>query len=114
MEYCTVRTGEDVDWVVSRVLRGDRVTVHVGGIRLPRHHGLGARDALCSLGHRLTEAGAVVYTGCGDRSISQTVRGRNALVVPAGGEGGHAAGVREPRSAPPAAPLADIRLRVPL
>lgn len=112
MEDCTIRTEADVEWVVDRVLSGDWVTAHVGGIRRPRRRGVRSADALSSLESQLTRAGAALHSACCGNSLKQLIRGRVVIAVPPEGEGGGAAGVREPRVPPPTQPsdgLAPLR-----
>jgi hypothetical protein len=110
MGYCTIRTRDDIDWVVDLVLLGDWVSVHVGGLHRPRRHGVGGGEALCSLEDRLALVGAVLRSGCTESALRRLVRGRTALAVPCTDEGGDEAGVREPRNTPPIAPSAAWRL----
>lgn len=70
-------------------------------------------DALCALEDRLTIAGAMLRVGCHEGGLSQVFRGLTALAMPAAGEGGDEAGVREPRVTPPTAPPGAIGLPIP-
>jgi len=98
---CEVRTEQDVDWAVNRVLLGDRVVAHVGGLHRPRRHQLKREVALCCLQARIEGLGGQVLLGQGTNAIGRMTRGRTVLLLPAESDGGELGGAREPRQPTP-------------
>jgi len=60
VHLCDVRTESDVDWAINRVLLGDRVVAHVGGLGRPQRHRLKNKVALCCLEARIEGLGGQV------------------------------------------------------
>jgi hypothetical protein len=98
---CEVRTERDVDWAVKRVLLGERVVVHVGGMRRPRRHQLKYDVALCCLAARIEGFGGQVVLGQDPNAIGRLTRGQTALLLPPEPDNGELGGVREPRRPTP-------------
>ncbi len=105
-QFCNVRTSNDVDWIVARVLLGDRVVVRAGGLRRPRRHGMGATKALRSIGYQLKGIGGELHISHTTGRARRLLRGSTAHAQPRTDEGGDDAGVREPRRPGPTTPHA--------
>ncbi|MDW3178727.1 MAG: hypothetical protein R8J94_15150 [Acidimicrobiia bacterium] len=97
MHPCEIRTERDVDWAVDRVLLGERVVAHVGGLHRPRRHQLKREVAVCCLQARIEVLGGHVLLGQCTSTIGPMTRGRTVLLLPPEPDGGDFGGVREPR-----------------
>ena len=74
VHLCEVRTERDVDWAINRVLLGDRVVAHIGGLGRPRRHRLKNKVALCCLEARIEGLGGQVLLGQGTNAVGRLTR----------------------------------------
>lgn len=101
MHLCEVQTERDVDWAVNRVLLGDRVVAHVGGLHRLRRHRLKPEVALSCLEARIRGLGGQMQLGHSANALGRVARGRTALLLPPEDDDGDFGGVREPRRPTP-------------